>query len=204
MELKNDRGGKTNYGVTQKTLDDYNTNFNASYKTGGGFPKNIEELSPLQAKTILCEMFFRPYNINYIPNLKICRVVFDSCVLGGPKMNQLFLDEINKLIGENFKFTLRNYKRGNNYVTVSDPVIPSKAAELVADLSKEQIIALSDKLVEGRMKYHFRDIEENNSQIDFLEGWYERARCLYSDTDKFDSLFFSKKETFLKQYNRGK
>ena len=204
VELKNDRGGKTNYGVTQKTLDDYNTNFNASYKTGGGFPKNIEELSPLQAKTILCEMFFRPYNINYIPNLKICRVVFDSCVLGGPKMNQLFLDEINKLTGENFKFKLRKYKRGNNYVTVSDPVIPSKAAELVADLSKEQIIALSDKLVEGRMKYHFRDIEENNSQIDFLEGWYERARCLYSDTDKFDSLFFSKKETFLKQYNRGK
>ena len=46
---------------------------------------------------ILNEMFFRPYNINHIPDEKLARITFDSCVLAGPKMNRVFTEEILRI-----------------------------------------------------------------------------------------------------------
>ena len=94
VNSKYDEGGETNMGIIQDTLDAYKNTYKSSYKSNISLPDNVKYLTKNQAMVILNEMFFRPYNINHIPDEKLARITFDSCVLAGPKMNRVFTEEI--------------------------------------------------------------------------------------------------------------
>ena len=57
---ENDLGGKTNYGVTQFSLDEYN-NWDSKLKTMRNLPHDVKQLSSSQAKKILDEMYYQRY-----------------------------------------------------------------------------------------------------------------------------------------------
>ncbi len=193
----NDHGGPTNMGITQTTLDEYKNKFRASYKSNISLPDDVKDLTKNQAMVILNEMFFRPYNINYIPNEKLARITFDSCMLAGPKMNKAFTDEVVKLTGK----SLYDIVDGNaKIIARSERVIPSQVASLVSFLSDKQKTDLADNLLKARMQHHFSFVAEDHSQINNLEGWYERAKSLYSDQRQFDELYLQKRNDFLTKY----
>ena len=45
--------------------------YKSSYKSDVSMPDNVKDLTKNQAMVILNEMFFRPYNINHIPDEKL-------------------------------------------------------------------------------------------------------------------------------------
>ena len=85
-----------------------------------------------------------------------------------------------------------------------DKTIPSDVAQLTNQLSETQITKLADNLLDARMEHHFTDITQNNEQIKYLQGWYNRARNLYSSPNSFDKKYFNKKEDFLTKYKSSK
>lgn len=184
-------------GITQQTLDEYKNKFKASYKSNIALPEDVKDLTKNQAMVILNEMFFRPYNINYIPDKTLARITFDSCMLAGPKMNKVFTDEIIKLTKKSLSDIVRGEK---NVIERSKEVIPSKIAALVSTLSDQQKKMMADNLLKARMEHHFNFVTKDPLQINFLEGWYERAKSLYSDKHKFDELYLEKRNDFLTKY----
>lgn len=118
-------------------------------------------------------------------------------MLAGAKMNKAFTDEILKITGLN----LFDVVNGNTTVIErSERVIPSKVAALVSSLSNKQKVEMADNLIKARMEHHFNFIIEDHTQINFLEGWYKRAKSLYSDKHKFDELYLEKRNDFLTKY----
>ena len=196
----NDYGGSTNMGITQKTLNEYKNKFKASYKSNIVLPESVKDLTKNQAMVILNEMFFRPYNINFIPDKKISRIAFDSCMLAGPKMNKAFTDKILKITGLSLSDITKDKKTYENVIKNINTVIPSDVTLLTNTLTEKQKTELADYLLKVRMEHHFNFIEKEHTQINFLEGWYERAKSLYSDKHKFDELYLEKRNDFLTKY----
>ena len=190
---KNDMGGPTNMGVTQHTLDAYKYTYKSSYKSNISLPDNVKDLTKNQAMVILNEMFFRPYNINYIPDEKLARITFDSCVLAGPKMNKVYTEEILRITK---KYDIIDEKNKGEI----NIVIPSDIAKITSNLSEKQKTEIADNLLKARMRHHFNFIIKEHDQINNLEGWYERARSLFSDGKVFDELFLKKRNYFLTKY----
>ena len=197
-----DRGGETNMGITQKTLEEYKNTYQSSYKSNIPLPKSVKNLTQKQALIIYNEMYFRPYNINFIPNIKLARITFDSCILAGPKMNKFYTKEILKITGKNLNDVIKtkNEDLKSRIVKNIETTIPSDIAQLTNQLSETQITKLADNLLDARMEHHFTDITQNNEQIKYLQGWYNRARNLYSSPNSFDKKYFNKKEDFLTKY----
>ncbi len=52
----------------------------------------------------------------------------------------------------------------------------------------------------ARMRHHFNFVIKDHRQINYLEGWYERARSLFSDGKVFDELFLKKRNDVLTEY----
>jgi lysozyme family protein len=72
-----DRGGKTKYGISQKS-----------------YPKiNIEKLQKDDAKQIYYNDFWKKYNVHLIKNERLAIRLFDTMVLSGPRRATLILEE---------------------------------------------------------------------------------------------------------------
>ena len=111
-------------GITQKTLDEYKNVYQSSYKSNIPLPKSVKDLTRKQALIIYNEMYFRPYNINFIPNTKLARITFDSCILAGPKMNKFFTTEILKITGKNL----------NNVIKTKDKNLKSRILQNINEI----------------------------------------------------------------------
>lgn len=68
-----DKGGKTNLGITKKTLDYYNNNYDKNYK--------IRDLTKEQAKEIYKELYFD--KVIQVENEPVHYHYFDLCVNSG-------------------------------------------------------------------------------------------------------------------------
>ena len=200
VNSKHDKGGETNMGVTQNTLDAYKYAYKSSYKSNVSMPDNVKDLTKNQAMVILNEMFFRPYNINHIPDEKLARITFDSCVLAGPKMNKFFTEEILRVTEKKLYEVIYDKNRYNKAMKQINTVIPSDIAKITSTLSEKQKTEIADNLLKARIVHHFSLVIKDHSQINNLEGWYERARSLFSDGKVFDELFLEKRNDFLTKY----
>ncbi len=200
VNSKHDKGGETNMGVTQNTLDAYKYAYKSSYKSNVSMPDNVKDLTKNQAMVILNEMFFRPYNINHIPDEKLARITFDSCVLAGPKMNKFFTEEILRVTEKKLYEVIDDKNRYNKAMKQINTVIPSDIAKITSTLSEKQKTEIADNLLKARIVHHFSLVIKDHSQINNLEGWYERARSLFSEGKVFDELFLEKRDDFLTKY----
>lgn len=200
VNSKYDKGGQTNMGIIQDTLEAYKYTYKSSYKSNISMPNNVKDLTKNQAMVILNEMFFRPYNINHIPDEKLARITFDSCVLAGPKMNKVYTEEILRITEKKLYEVINGKNRYYKAMKQINTVIPSDIAKITSNLSEKQKTEIADNLLKARMRHHFNFIIKEHNQINNLEGWYERARSLFSDGKVFDELFLEKRNDLLTKY----
>ena len=74
---KNDRGGRTNYGVTQRT---YN-----AWRQKKGFPsKDVLYITKDEAKQLYYEEFWKPSGASEREDLRESYLLFDTAVISGP------------------------------------------------------------------------------------------------------------------------
>lgn len=145
----------------------------------------MKKLTSKQAKSILNEMYYQNYRINYVPNLLLARVTFDHCVNGGPKLNKNLYAAVNEVLGTDL---------------TPSKVISNDLADKIATLTKDEALLVRDKMVEKKMEFHFERIDQRHDQINNLDGWYERAKSQYSDKDNFDGMFAQKRLKYFDKY----
>ena len=179
---KNDLGGKTNYGVTQFSLDEYNS-WNSSLKKGNNFPKDVELLTQEQAKQIMDEMYFQRYGINRLTNLSVARNIFDELINQGTSA------------GYDLAYTLNQYK-GTNFKGYS--VISPNLATSINLLNSNETSQFNDLLSQKRMSRYFDSVDRNpQKNINNLKGWYNRAKSYYSIPQEFEKLYKNKVDYYI-------
>lgn len=73
---KNDRGGATNFGITQKTYDYYR-------KKNKLAPRSVKQIEKTEALKIYYEDYWVASGANKIQNFSLALILFDSCVNHG-------------------------------------------------------------------------------------------------------------------------
>ena len=192
-DRKNDLGGKTNYGITQSSLDEYNS-WNHPLKKGIDFPKDVKQLTQKQSKQILYEMYYMRYGINQIANIRIARNVFDE------EMNQ------GTAAGFDLAAAINEYK---NVRFPYNSIISDSLAKSVNSLSENETIEMNDILTQKRMDRYFYSVDKHpEKNINNLRGWYNRASTYYSNPKIFENLYKSKVDYYIQkkypQYYNGK
>ena len=196
----NDLGGPTNYGVRQAALNEYN-NWNSPLRTGFNFPIDVEKLTPKQAKQIMDEMYYQRYSINKLQNLKLARNTFDAEVNQGPYAGKMLANAMNEFYGyipnQSEKFFYRNIRLNDNL------------ANAVNNLTPEETIKVNDILTKLRMEKYFQSVDENPIQnVNNINGWYNRAKSYYSNSQEFERLYKHRVDDYIKnkypQFYNGK
>ena len=184
-DRKNDLGKKTNYGITQFSLDEYNNLWNSYLKKGKNFPKDVRQLKPIQAKQILDEMYFQRYGINKIKNTRITRNVFDEEMNQGTNAGKDIAEFVNKVKGTNFPL---------------NKVVSDKLAAAINNLSLEESIEVNDLLTLRRMERYFESVDKKpNLNINNLRGWYNRAQSYHSQPKIFEKLYKDKVDYYIQK-----
>lgn len=156
-----DKGGKTNWGITEATL-------NAAFKVGIVSHNNIKDLTVEEAKTI--------YKVNYWDKCKcddlpkpLDLYVFDTAVNCGVGTSAKFLQEvINKAVGAN--------------ILAVDGIIGAMTIGAVegwlshykADCTFP-VLFLCNLFMDRRLQYYSNIVAKNGSQLVFLRGWLNRV-----------------------------
>ena len=177
----NDRGGPTNFAVTQNTLNEYN-NWKSSLRTGFNFPKDVKDLKPEQARQILDERFYQAYNIKAIQNAMIARNVFDAEINQGTRAGKWLAEIANEYFGTNYPQNM---------------VISPQLAEKINQLPEPDAIKINNAYIKKRMKEYLNLIDKDHSQINNIKSWYNRAKNLYSNPEEFDKLYQSTLDEYL-------
>lgn len=156
-----DKGGKTNWGITEATL-------NAAFKVGIVSHNNIKDLTVEEAKTI--------YKVNYWDKCKcddlpkpLDLYVFDTAVNCGVGTSAKFLQEvINKAVGAN--------------ILAVDGIIGAMTIGAVEGwLSRYKadctfpVLFLCNLFMDRRLQYYSNIVAKNGSQLVFLRGWLNRV-----------------------------
>ena len=186
----NDLGGPTNYGVRQTALNEYN-NWNSPLRTGFNFPKNIENLTPNQAKQIMDEMYYQRYNINKLQNLKLARNTFDAEVNQGTDSGKMLSRAMNRFYG---------YQKGvSPKYFYENYVLNDTLARAVNNLTSEETIKVNDILVKLRMEKYFQSVDKNPFEnVNNINGWYNRTKSYYSNPQEFEKLYKNRVDDYIK------
>ncbi|MDG5497165.1 glycosyl hydrolase 108 family protein [Niveispirillum sp. BGYR6] len=160
---KNDRGGKTNYGITQYTLENYQE-IHGGMGKDGIFLKP-EEITRDQAKEIYRNEFFYGQRMNEISNLGVASSLIDSFVMHGPRRGwRLFQKSVNAV--DNGKNLLEDGNGG------------SKTIQAINEIPLSKIEALLDENHSQRVNHVYEDIKKKPDQKVFERGWLNRLRSV--------------------------
>lgn len=153
-----DRGGPTNYGITQKTL--------GAYLGRPATVADVQNLTVDTAKAIYSANYYTGPKINQLPDL-IQPVMLDAAVNSGP--------------GQSIKW-LQQVLNSNNYgpLTVDGGIGPKTVA--AADAAATAMgAALNKALVEIRRTFLQQLCANNPSQQVFEKGWMNRCNALETE-----------------------
>lgn len=147
-----DKGGPTNFGITQATLSEYL-----------GRPATVDEVKNLDrelAKEIYVARYLAGPRIDTLPEA-LQPQVFDIAVNSGPKKAIRMLQDVLNLAG---------------FLVDCDGVIGPKTRALAAEAYEKMGPLLINALVEYREHFYRSIVAKNPSQGVFLRGWLARAR----------------------------
>ena len=154
-----DKGGLTNLGITQSTLDRAQLEFT-------GLPSSVKDLTRAQAEEIYRVFYWEESKADMLP-YPLCTLHFDAAVNHG-------VGGAGKLLQK----TLNNYaqKAGLNVrVDVDGAVGPKTLAALCQCLDLKGNVPLICEIYCNERETFYRSIVENNpSQAKFLRGWLNR------------------------------
>lgn len=146
-----DKGGPTNFGITQATLSDYL-----------GRPVSVDEVKNMDrelAKEIYVSRYLAGPRIDTLPE-ELQPQVFDIAVNSGPKRAIKMLQEVLNMAG---------------FLADTDGVLGPKTRKLATEAYEKMGPLLINALAEYREHFYRSIVAKNPSQGVFLRGWL--ARC---------------------------
>ena len=154
-----DKGGATNMGITQSTLD-------RARKQIPGLPESVRDLTRAQAEEIYRVFYWEESKADMLP-YPLCTLHFDAAVNHG-------VGGAAKLLQR----TVNNYaaKAGlNARVDVDGAIGPKTLSALCQCLDlKGNVSLICEIYCNEREKYYKSIVENNPSQGVFLRGWLNR------------------------------
>jgi len=161
----NDKGGKTNYGITEATL-------NAAYKAGLVKHNDIKKLTADEAKTIYKANYWDKCKCDMLP-VPLDYLVFDAAVNHGTGgAGKLLQKSINRCTG-------------TNVITVDGAIGPLTLNALMAYLGKYKsdckfpVELICHVFLLERVELYNSIIAKDSSQKTFIHGWLNRVRKNY-------------------------
>jgi len=149
---KADKGGPTNFGITQATLSDYL-----------GRAVSVDEVKNLDrelAKEIYVARYLAGPRIDTLPE-DLQPQIFDIAVNSGPKKAIKMLQQVLNLAG---------------FLADIDGVLGPKTRKLATEAYEAMGPLLINAIVEYREHFYRSIVAKNPSQAVFLRGWLARAR----------------------------
>lgn len=148
-----DKGGPTNFGITQAALSDYR-----------GVPCSADDVKNLtrdEAEKIYELKYWNVMRLDRIRNAKIALILFDFGVNAGPATSIRLLQSV---LNESFSEKL-----------AVDGVLGNSTDVCVATANPAK---LTRKLIQGIQKHYVNICLRNPSQMEFLAGWMNRSFAL--------------------------
>ena len=147
-----DKGGPTKYGVTLSVLEAWR-----------GFdlrPSDVENLSKQEAIAIYKHNYYRAPKIDSLP-VALQPIVFDMAVNMGPSAAIKLLQEVVKLM--------------SGSIAIDGKLGPKTTAlcNVAYEVYKDELI---NNLVNRRIDFYERLVDNSPSQAVFLKGWINRAK----------------------------
>ena len=156
----NDRGGATNFGVTI-----------GEYGEWIGRPATIQDMKNMkkeEARDIFRKKYYTKPGIDQLLPAQLQPIVFDACVLYGPKRAIIFLQKILNEFG--------NVAKKEEWETDLDGVLGPHTRKLIAEVCAEYSWeAVNNAYVEERIRFCEAIVRNRPSQKVFLKGWTRRA-----------------------------
>ena len=145
----NDRGGRTNYGLTEGFLESI------------GYGKTPEEITQEEARELYQKHFWAPVQADELPG-PVALIVFDMAVNSGVKT------AVRRL-----QYVLNNYKA----MDLDGAMGPKTLAATQSAYHRYSNIFLGE-LLNSRREYYADLIRKNPSQGVFAQGWNNRLNKL--------------------------
>ena len=154
-----DRGGETNLGITQSTLDRAQLEFT-------GLPSSVKDLTRAQAEEIYRVFYWEESKADMLP-YPLCTLHFDAAVNhgvgGAAKLLQRAINNYAAKAGLDVR------------VEVDGAVGPKTLSALCQCLDVAGNVPLICEIYCNEREKYYRSIVENNpSQAKFLRGWMNR------------------------------
>ncbi|MBQ2884346.1 MAG: hypothetical protein IJE43_11335 [Alphaproteobacteria bacterium] len=182
------KGISTFRGITVTALNNYIINFEHPEKID--VPTHTSDLSEKQAMVILNQTIFRNYNIDIISQFKLSQLMFDYTLNLGPQITPLLTNEVAKLTKNNIEIPIIDNIQSIN----KKYIIPQQTTDILSNLSDTQISQIIDNISDIRINSRFKDIEQTPQLIRFINGWYDRIKNYYSNSDNFDKKYLKRKQ----------
>lgn len=148
-----DRGGATNYGITQRTL--------SRYFGRAATVREVRELTPDLARDIYEQNYYLGPGIHRLPDL-VQPFIFDSAVNHGPRRAIRFLQNVCN-------------DAGLGPVDVDGAVGP-QTVDAARRAVEEMGPVLLAALIEERRNFYHLIVQADPSQEVFLRGWLRRVK----------------------------
>lgn len=151
---KNDPGGETNFGITQKELDKCHVQL--------ALPQNVKDLTREEASIYYKAVWWDKYNYNAIDNIIIATKLFDLAI----NMGAL---EAHKIAQE--ALTYNGYSR-----LKIDGILGIKTIGAINEMCLHGTMTdLLNDICEGAAWYYDHLVDKNPKLEKFLKGWLRRA-----------------------------
>lgn len=157
----NDKGGKTQWGVTQAVYDDYRTRLKKQTK------QSVSKITQAEARELYDILYWRAASCDRLP-WPISYVTFDAAVNSG----------VNRAV---------RWTQGGLRVAQDGRVGPNTiaAAQAAVDAGNSEAIV---GIVDQRVQFLVALVRRVSSQLEFLLGWWRRTqrvlgRALLSDQE---------------------
>ena len=164
---------KTNFGIQQNTLNDYN-----AMNPDAGFKEDVALLEKEQAAQIYREMFYDRYGIGDIDDFSIASHFFDLVVLHEPgRAAQIVQEAINRMVEEIASLTGEKVGMlpGNKLRYDRNNIGEETRALLDKIIATQTMDIFHNNLVDERIAFMRRIAENNSEDRDYLDGWIDRA-----------------------------
>jgi len=159
-----DRGGRTNFGVTQSTYDRYR-------KSLGLPPQDVAKITKDEVREIYYRFYWTPSKADKMPQ-PLDLLVFDTAVNCGVLTAVRLLRRVLSLWGLTPRWT--------------DDVLRDDVISVLWKVAKEpnKLKGLCFDYLSARRDYYLKIVERNPSQKVFLRGWLNRVQKLKQIVEK--------------------
>lgn len=159
-----DIGGRTNFGITQRTYNVYRKNHNLP-------PKDVFNITPVEVRTIYQTQFWQP-TYSYLNQFPLAVAMFDTAVQFNPPTFTRFVSDALNVNQPNKAITAFLNMVGRPMFVNGTMLEKMKALDV-----HEQLDAAL-RIVDLRKQYRQERVNKNPSQAKFLKGWLRRDNDL--------------------------